>query len=341
MTILVRRPAGRAESPDESPGAKRGPTPPRHRAPHCLRRPSRRCHEGDGKCCYDIASLLRRFHCLSLAVSGAALGAGCANHTARAPNPTAYDWPDELGYRLDYATRTERDGAAVSRSERSATLHFAVRIDGSFTAWHDSVRIVVAAGEKPPVAEPPSVEDTLHYRMRLSRWGEFLSIEPECDPALAACHAALPSALPRELRHLIPRLPVWWPPKGYAWADTLSFDDLPRAGGLRGSTVTVYRAARDTTVRGTGYWIVTWRSERRTAHAAAAGAIVADPAEEESGTVLVDKGRMIPAYAEWSGRTVPPPPGTRSAGVPWTEKHARAALVGGAFDSLRATAGTR
>jgi len=260
----------------------------------------------------------------------------CGNKTARAPNPTAYDWPDAFAYRIAYVARSEQDTEEVARHEESETLKLAVRNDGSFEVWRDSMRRTEVVRGARPSEEPLWPEDTLRYYLRLSRWGEFLAIEPGCDPAEVACHEALPSALPRELRHLIPLLPVWWPPKGHEWEDTLAFDDLPRPRGVRGSVGTVYRAARDTAVGGGAYWVVTWRSVWRAVRTAPGGAIVADPPLEETGTVFVDKRLLVPAYAEWQG-TRPPARDLSSLGATRTSIRGRAVLVGSAFDSLRVT----
>jgi hypothetical protein len=260
---------------------------------------------------------------------------GCGNETARAPNPPAYDWPDALEYRVRYEARTGRDTQTVAEHEESGALKFAVR-DDRLVVWHDSVRRIGMLRGGQRFIEPLWTEDTLRYYLRLSRWGEFLEIEPGCDPAVTACHEALPSALPLELRHLIPRLPVWWPPKGHEWEDTLAFDDLPRPRGSRGSVRTVYQAGRDTAVNGRAYWIVSWHSVRRASWSAAGGAIIADPSAEESGTVYVDKERLVPAFAEWRG-TVPPPPELRSLGATRVEVRGRAVLVAGGFDVTRFT----
>jgi hypothetical protein len=260
---------------------------------------------------------------------------GCGNETARAPNPPAYDWPDALKYRVEYEVRTERDTQTIAEHEESGELRFAVR-DDRFVVWHDSMRRTGMLHGGRPSIEPLRTEDTLRYFLRLSRWGEFLEIEPGCDPAATACHEALPSALPLELRHFIPRLPVWWPPKGHEWEDTLAFDDLPRPRGSRGSVTAVYRAARDTTMKGRAYWIVTWHSVLRTVRSAAGGVIIAAPSTEESGTVYVDKGRLVPAFAEWRG-TAPPPPELRSLGATRMEVRGRVVLVAGGFDVTRFT----
>lgn len=176
----------------------------------------------------------------------------CGNKSARAPNPTGYDWPAAFGYRIEYVARTERDTELVARYDEAKQLQFLVR-DDRFLVWHDSLRKVSALRGAPPVEQPPWVEDTLHYYVRLGRLGEISGSEPGCDPALPACREALPSALPIELRHIVPRLPVWWPPKGYEWEDTLAFDDVPRERGARGSVITYYRASRDTVLGGRDY----------------------------------------------------------------------------------------
>ncbi len=270
--------------------------------------------------------------------------AACGNETARAPVPTAYDWPDSMAYRITEETRVVQGARVVTASDESTRLRFAVRDDGSFAVWHDSVRRTETRGGAAGVPVPPATGDTLHFFVRLSRWGEFLGIERGCDPAEAACHAVPPSALPLELRHLMPRLPVWWPPRGHEWADTLAFDDLPRPDGARGTVTTVYRAARDTVLGGGSYWIVTWRAVRRAVRSAGSasggggggGAFVADAEVEESGVVYVDKRRLVPALAEWQETTAPAPQ-LRSLGATRTEVRGRAVLVGSALDSLRAT----
>ena len=249
----------------------------------------------------------------------ATAASACGNNTARAPNPTAYDWPDAFEYRIRFWA-VGPDVAPARAYAKGSVLRFEVRND-RYLVWHDSLFTQGA---------PPWPADTLRYFVRLSRWGEFLEIEPACDPALRACHEALPSALPRELRHIVPRLPVWWPPKGHEWEDTLAFDDLPRPRGVRGSVRTIYRAARDTAFGGTACWIVTWHSVWSAVREAAGGAIVADRPMEESGTVFVDKGLLIPVYAEWRG-----------AGAIGQEIRGRAILVGSAFDSVRAMEGVR
>jgi hypothetical protein len=257
----------------------------------------------------------------------------CGNETARAPNPTAYDWPDAFEYRMALEARAKKDTETIARHEETKELRFAARDDGTFVVWRDSVRESETRHGAAPSEASPWPVDTLRYFVRLSRWGEFLSIEPGCDPAVTACREVPPSALPRELRRLIPRLPVWWPPKGSQWEDTLAFDDLPRPRGLRGTSVTVYRAARDTAVGGRAYWIVTWHSVQRAVRSVAGGAIVAEPDLEEDGRVFVDKQLLIPALSEWWGATLPSPE-LRTFGAARTAIRGRAVLVGSGFDAL-------
>ncbi len=344
MTILVRRPAGRAENPDQVPGAERGSKPPKLRAPFCPWDPARCGASLLHDYHVSVATLWRRYSSV-VAVAGAAiLMAACANETARAPVPTAYDWPDSLTYSISLETRAYQGAAIVAVSDETMRLRFAARDDGSFAVWHDSVRRTVRGRGAASVAVPPATGDTLHYFVRLSRWGEFLGIERGCDPAEAACHAVPPSALPLELRHLMPRLPVWWPPKGHEWADTLAFDDSPRPDGARGTVTTVYRAARDTALGGGSYWIVTWRAVRQAVRSAGGGngggggggAYVAEAEVEESGVVYVDKRRLVPALAVWQGTAVPAAE-LRSLGASRTEVRGRAVLAGSPLASLRST----
>jgi len=199
-----------------------------------------------------------------------------------------------------------------------------------YLVWNDSVSKVVLAAGRAAEAEPVRPEDTLRYLVRLGRLGEFLDVEPDCDPTVGACAAALPSALPMELRRIIARLPVWWPPVGDAWADTLDFDDLPRPGAARGDVLTVYRVAGDTVISGRRYWVISWHSVRQ-AWRPAGSAMVPDPATREDGDVLVDQTRLLPAYARWHGAL---PASARAAGVTGTGYRGRAWLAGSVFDSL-------
>jgi hypothetical protein len=254
---------------------------------------------------------------------------GCGNETARAPNPTAYDWPDTFAYRMRYVARAERDTEALARHEVSAELTWSVRSDGAYLVRNDSLRSAGTWRDAPPYAGPLWPRDTVPYLVQISRWGEFLSIERDCDPAVPACREAALLTLAKELRHVVPLLPVWWPPRGFAWEDTVAFGDFPRPRGVRGVVRTVYRSARDTVVKGAACWIVTWHSEWP-----AVDRFVAGRPLDESGTVFVDKKLLIPAYAEWRG-TYAPPLELGARGATRIEARGSAVLAGSVFDSLR------
>lgn len=267
-----------------------------------------------------------------LLVLAAAL-AGCGNQSARAPNPPRYVWPDSFEYRVQYAEETQSGAQVVSRLEETARLRFVVR-NLAYVVWNDSVSKVTSEPGRAPAAGRLNPEDTLRYIVDLGRMGEFSKVEPDCDPTVGACAAAFPSALPMELRRIIPRLPVWWAPRGYTWSDTLGFDDLPRPGAARGTVLTVYRVMGDTVVVGRRYWVIGWHSARQ-AWRSAGGALVRDPVTQEYGSVLVDKARLVPALAQWYG-ALPAPPQLRSLGVTGTGYRGRAWLAGSVFDSLLA-----
>jgi hypothetical protein len=276
--------------------------------------------------------VMRSWAAVTGLVLPAVLGSACGNKTARAPNPTAYDWPDSLSYVVEMTGGPGPGAEGASPRWEVKRLYFAVRND-RYLIWHDSLRWLGREPGATPAPPRPWPEDTLHYYVRLSRLGEILDAEPDCDPAIAACKAALPSALPLEIRHIVPRLPVWWPPKGHPWVDTLAFDDLPRARGRRGSVITRYRAARDTTVAGRGYWIVTWTSAKRFEAAAPMPASSAAPVEER-GTVFVDKDRLIPACATWSGASAAPAAASPVAEMARTGPGGRAYLTGSPCERL-------
>jgi len=209
-------------------------------------------------------------------------------------------------------------------------VRFTVGYDGAYAVAEDSVRLADGVRGKAPSARAPLPEDTLRYFVRLSRWGEFLSEEPACDPAVIECRDARPSSLLMRLRRIIPKLPVWWPPRGHPWEDTLGIDDSPRPRGRRGALVTEYRAARDTVAGGRAYWIVTSRSVWRSADAESITGATPGVAEETA-VVYVDKQRLMPALALWRGTQ--PALGAMSRGATRTDISGRAVLVGSVFDS--------
>lgn len=264
----------------------------------------------------------------------ASLLTSCGNNTARAPNPTTYDWPDTMTYRLQVTWESNRGAEVLARYGENKLLRLVVRND-RYLVWNDSLGTVSSRGASRPLGRQIWPEDTLHYFVRLGRLGEITESVPGCDPAVPECRAALPSALPLEMRRIIPRLPVWWPPKGHEWVDTAAFDDLRRARGSRGSQITYYRAARDTVLAGRGYWVVTWSSVRRAVRDTPSGATIAAAPVEEQGTVYVDKERLIPACAVWCGAPATPQD-LPAPGVTGTLLRGRACLVGSAFESLKA-----
>ena len=280
-----------------------------------------------------MLTLTRQSLLLVCAIVGVAAVDACENGAARAPNPTRYAWPDSFAYRLEYAAETQRGQEVVSRFDKAKVLHLAIRND-RYLVWNDDLSSVIERPGGPARTQPVYPEDTLRHFVKLGRRGQFESVVPECDPTVGACRSALPSAVPLELRHIIPQLALWWPPRNHDWTDTLRFDDLPRPGGARGSVVIVYRVPGDTALGGRRYWIVDWHSVER-AWRPEGGRMVPDPVLEERGNVLVDKGRLLPAYAQWYG-VVPATPALRAAGVTGTGFRARAWLVGTQFDSLEA-----
>jgi hypothetical protein len=274
----------------------------------------------------------RLLACFGVALP-ATLAAACGNQTARAPNPTAYDWPDSLTYRVELVVQSDGDAVAVDRFRETKRLSLAVRND-RYLVWNDGLERIGMAGGSAPLSRRLWPEDTLHYYVRLSRLGEIVESEPGCDPVVPECRAALPSVLPLEMRHIIPRLPVWWPPRGHQWVDTLAFDDRLRARGSRGALITYYRSARDTVVSGRGYWTVTWSSVTRAVRETASGAAIAAAPVEERGVVYVDKTRLVPACAVWWGEAAASPP--RAPGAVQTRLAGRAHLAGSACQSLGA-----
>jgi hypothetical protein len=235
-----------------------------------------------------------------------------------------------MTYRVREVARVMRESLVVAHRESSRTLRFVVGYDGAYSVSQDSVRLTAFPQGGAPTAERPMPEDTLRYFVRLSRWGEFRSEEPACDPAVPECGDAPRSVLSIRLRKIIPELPVWWPPKGHLWEDTLRIDDSHRSRGRRGMLVLGYRSERDTVAGGTGYWIVSWRSMW---YPAPGSPVSGDwfEAGGDSGLVYVDKQRLVPAFAAWGSSR--PPREVRESGATRTEISGRAVLVGSVFDS--------
>lgn len=269
-----------------------------------------------------IAPVIRHRRVASWCLAVTVVLAGCGNQSGRAPVPPHYDWPDGFAYWVtndaDFAVGT---AARASVAWRGVT-RFEVRNE-RYVIWNDSVVRTRAAGDSAAVPAALELGDTLRHFVRLSRYGGLDDIQPDCDPSVPLCRNVLPSLLPRQLRHLIPRLPVWWPPRGHPWVDTLRFDDRPRPGGGAGSVVITYRDPRDTVVAGRSAWVIGWRSVTLTLDSAARAG--AEPLVE-TGAVLVDRGMLMPAQAWWSGTIA-------AAGGGTTSWRGTARLLSAAFDS--------
>lgn len=257
----------------------------------------------------------------------------CGNDGRQVAGPTAYAWPDSFSFLIEFVSESRADSLVVSRYEERKALRFAVRED-RYLAWHDSVIKESLAPGREAVVEPLVPEDTLQSYVELGRRGEITHSELACDPEVPGCREALPSALPLELRRLVPMLPVWAPPRGYAWEDTLAFSDAPRPRGARGSVVTAYRVAGDTLVAGGRFWVVAWHSIRRTyTDVGGLAGLLPHPPVEETGLVWIDKERQLPVYATWAGGAVAPP-GLRAMGVTSTGYRGRAYLAGSLVEQL-------
>jgi len=263
------------------------------------------------------------------------MSVSCRDEAKVAPTPTAYAWPDSFAFEMEFVAESRGKGTVVLRYEERKELEFAVR-DDRFLAWHDSVIKETLAPHRDAVVEPYQPEDTAHYYVTLNRRGQVTRSEPGCDPAVAACQQVLPSALPLEFLRLVPRLPVWAPPKGAVWEDTLLFDDTPRPRGGRGLIVTTYRVSGDTVVAGTPLWRVEWHSVRRT-YGVALGllGIIVDMPVEEDGLVYIDKERQLPVFATWVG-AVAATPALGAMGVTGTGFRGRAYLAGSVVERLLA-----
>jgi hypothetical protein len=259
--------------------------------------------------------------------------AGCRSEARTEPAPTAYAWPDTFAFVVEYVSETRTDSAVVARYEEKKVVRFAAR-DEQFLVWHDSVIKETLLPGRPVAVEPYVAEDTLHYYATLDRRGQVTNSEPGCDPAVPTCRDALPSALPLELRRLIPRLPVWAAPRGKTWEDTIVFDDTPRPRGSRGLVVTTYRVSGDTIISGTPMWVIAWRAMRRSfAGVGGAGGISGNVPIEETGLVYVDRDRQIPVFATWAGG-VAAPPEMRAMGIRGTGFRGRAYLAGSVVERL-------
>jgi len=270
-------------------------------------------------------------HLRSAAVAAVLLAVAC-DRAQRAPNPTAYAWPNSIAWHVDYVSEAQRDRTPILKYAETKTTRLMLR-DGSYVGAQDSVLKTSQRPGEPLVLVPYTPEDTLAFYVSLGAHGELSGISLGCDPALPACAEALPSSVALELRRIIPRLPIWEAPQGGGWVDTLSFDDASRPGGSRGAVITSYTGRRDTVIAGEAYWVVGWRSVRNAFRrgAGATGFVMDDPVSEE-GVTLVDKRRLLPVVSTWAG-AVAAPPAMRALGATASGFRGRAFLGGSPFDS--------
>jgi len=261
-----------------------------------------------------------------------ALLLGACDQAARAPNPTAYHWPERLAWHVDYVSEAQRDRVPLLQYAETKTTRLMLR-NGQYVGAQDSVLKTSQRPGEPLVLVPYLPEDTLAFYVKLGSHGELTDVSLGCDPAVPACAEALPSSVMLELRRIIPRLPIWEAPQGGGWVDTLAFDDASRPGGTRGSVITSYTGRRDTIIGGQAYWVVGWRSARSAfRRGAGAAGIAAEGTVEEAGITLVDKRQLLPVLSTWAG-AVAAPPAMRAIGATASGFRGRAYLGGSPFDS--------
>jgi hypothetical protein len=257
------------------------------------------------------------------------LVAGC-ERADRAASPMEYHWPELLTYYLEYVAETQGEQGPLLRYAEAKVINIAERGE-RFWVFADSVLRTTHQPGEAVRAQPPAREDTLDFHVDLGRRGELREVVPGCDPVLADCAAAFPSAIQIELRRLIPRLALWPVPPGGSWVDTLTYSDASRPGGARGTVVTRYRSHRDTVVGDESYWVIAWQSRRTAYRSAADGALSVSMPIEETGITIVDKRRLVPVYTAWAG-AVAAPPELRAAGATGTGFRGRAVARGSWFD---------
>ena len=264
-------------------------------------------------------------------LSCAAAVAGCGNKAAQSPNPTTYSWPERFAYHVDYVSEVQRDRIPLLHYAESKTTRFALR-DAQYLGAQDSV---LKTSQRPGgrlALVPYSPEDTLGFYVSIGRYGEITHVQLGCDPALAACGAALPSNVVMELRRIIPRLPVWPAPRGASWEDTLEFNETSHPGGKQSGMITRYTGRADTVISGRAYWVISWHSVRQALRPGSTD-VAAEVPTQEDGVTYVEKGRLMPVFSAWSG-AVTAPPELREVGATGTGYRGRAYLAGSVFDSL-------
>jgi hypothetical protein len=269
------------------------------------------------------------------ALLGALLMAACDDRMVESPTPQYYAWPERVNYRLEHVTELQRDARAVQRSETFKVVKLTRRED-QYVLVYDSVWKTSMVAGGPPQVAPYLPEDTLAFHVGLGRRGDLGRVVAGCDPAVAACAAALPSVVAMEIRRIVPGLPMWPVPPGGTWVDTLPFDDATRPTGTRGTFVTMYGPVRDTTMGGVRYWMVPWRSRKVAFHRPPGGAGLApETPVEDAGLTLIDRQRLLPVFATWAG-AVTAPAALRAMGIEASAYRARAYMAGTPFDSAYA-----
>ncbi|HEY2806282.1 MAG TPA: hypothetical protein VGI92_10545 [Gemmatimonadales bacterium] len=259
---------------------------------------------------------------------------GCGNQSARAPNPTAFEWPRQFAYRIDYVSEAQKDLKPLARFSSTRTLHLTLR-DAQYVVESDSIiKTSQLVGHEPTVGDYVP-EDTLAFYARIGKHGEISGVSLACDPAVPACGEALPSTIMIEMRSVIPRLSEWEAPKGGTWIDTLPFDDASRSRGVRGTVITTYTGRGDTIIGGRNYWLISW-SALRQAYRRDAGAsptLGAETPIQQTGITLVDKRALLPVLSTWAG-AITAPPAMKAMGATGAGFRGRAYLTGSPFDSL-------
>src|SRR5690242_14306074 len=96
---------------------------------------------------------------------------GCGNKAAKAPNPTAYLWPDTVSYRVDFVSETQRNQQSMLRYASSKTMRLANR-GGQYIGVFDSVFKTSQRPNQPLVLVPFLPEDTLSFFVKLSAHGK-------------------------------------------------------------------------------------------------------------------------------------------------------------------------
>jgi hypothetical protein len=258
--------------------------------------------------------------------------AGCGNRGAEAPSLKRYQWPDAFAYYVEYVAEAQRDARPVARIAEVRTLRFEVR-EGGFLLGQDSV---VKTWQQPGSALdylPYVPEDTLAFTVALDGWGLMGSVIPGCDPIVVACAEALPSAIRLQLRHVVPKLPLWEAPVGGSWTDTLAYDDAARPRGTRGALITTYTVRPDTVIGGQSYWTISWRSERTSFRRGGLTAVaLAEPPVRTEGVTYLDQQRFMPVYSIWAGVALAPAD-LRAIGATAIGFRGRAYLVGSGFQA--------